>query len=146
MWGRLNGSGTAKKCGDECWCRRFPGSGDAQASCHHAKGRPADGKTLEDTNIYSCKGDVEEETLWRIARGQGLETRPPPGKAETVLKVEVIRGGGDGSRNCGGRTEPRREYPQGSTRTLETSTVAKGGQPDGGQGGINRLEVWYCME
>ena len=56
---------------------------------------------------------------------------------------QVWQGGG-GASNDGEMIEPRREYQQGLTRTLVISRVAKGGRPDRGRGGRNKLAAWGC--
>ena len=60
----------------------------------------------------------------------------PSGVAGTWLQVEAGRVG-SGSRNDGGRTEPRREYSQGLTGKLATLRATKGGQLDGRRGDRN---------
>ena len=80
--------------------------------------------------------------------GGGQETRTggttPLGTRRDQARGRGWKGGGSGYRNGGGRTQPRRENPQGLTGALATSREAKGGRQDGGRGGENGLAAEGC--
>ena len=70
----------------------MPGSGDAQASCQRAKGRPEDDKLPEETKRRGDTGTGEEEARRRRTGDQELEARLPSGPAGTGPQVEAGRG------------------------------------------------------
>ena len=89
-----------------------------------------------------------QDQVKRKHRGVGKEDRnwrhDPPWYRQGPGRRSRPAGRRSGSRNSGGRKEPRRANPQGLKGTLATSTKVKGGRPDGGRGGRNEIAEQGC--
>ena len=78
-------------------------------------------KTPRDGAVQERVRRKHDKVVQEIRSGETTPSGPPG----TVLQVEAGKGGG--TRNGKGRTEPRREYPHGTTGSLTMSRSKKGG-------------------
>ena len=73
------------------------------------------------------KDRAAQERAMKKDYGRGQESRDwihtPPQDRQVLGRRLKLAGGRSGSRNGGGRMEPRREHPQGLTGTLATLRV-----------------------